>query len=59
MYKNRIRGILEEGERAIHRKALVVKAKGCRFDGRAEKVGTLTRGDLTLLLKGKTSEEAE
>jgi hypothetical protein len=46
MYKNRIEGTAEQGERARNREALVVKAKWCRFGGCAGKECVLTWGDL-------------
>ena len=52
MYKNRIEGAAEQGERARSREALVVKAKRRKFGGCAVKECVLTRGDLALCLKG-------
>jgi len=46
MNKNRIEGVAEQGERAIKREALVIKAKRRRFGGRATKEGALIWGGL-------------
>jgi hypothetical protein len=53
MNKNHIGGAAEQGERAVNRKALVIKARRCRCDGCAMKVCVLTWGDLASLLKGR------
>lgn len=53
MYKNRIKGAAEQGERAKNREALVVKAKRRRSGGCAGKECVLTWGDLALCLKGR------
>jgi len=53
MDKNRIRGAAEQGERAIKREALVIKAKWRKFGGCAAKECVLTWGDLALRLKGR------
>jgi hypothetical protein len=50
--RNRIRGGDVQGERAVHREALVTKGRRRRSGGRAVKDGALTRGDLALHLKG-------
>ena len=52
MNKNRIEGAMEQGERAMNRKALVIKAKWRRSGGCAEKECVLTWGDLASILKG-------
>jgi len=52
MNKNRIEGTAEQGERAINRKALVIKAKRCKSGGCAAKECVLTWGDLASCLKG-------
>ena len=53
MDKNRIEGGAEQGERAMNRKALVIKARRRRSGGCAAKECVLTRGDLALCLKGR------
>jgi len=53
MYKNRIEGAAEQGERADYRKALAVKAEQRRFGGCAVKECVLTWGGLALRLKGR------
>ncbi|KAK0331741.1 hypothetical protein LTR94_027706, partial [Friedmanniomyces endolithicus] len=53
MDKNRIEGVAEQGERALVREALVIKAKRRRSGGRAVKDRGLTWGDLALRLKGR------
>jgi hypothetical protein len=53
MNKNRIEGAAKQGERAINRKALVIKAKWRRSGGCAMKECVLTWGDLALCLKGR------
>ncbi|WP_198291883.1 hypothetical protein [Thauera sp. 28] len=46
MNKNRIEGAAEQGERAVNREALVIKAKWRKFGGCAAKECVLTWGDL-------------
>lgn len=53
MNKNRIVGAAEQGERAINREALVIKATWRRSGGCAAKGCVLTWGDLALCLKGR------
>jgi hypothetical protein len=53
MNKNRIEGVAEQGERAMNREALVIKARWRRCGGCAMKVCVLTWGDLALCLKGR------
>ena len=53
MNKNRIEGVAKQGERAIDRKAFVIKAKWRRSGGCAMKECALTWGDLVLCLKGR------
>jgi hypothetical protein len=53
MNKNRIEGAAEQGERAINREALVVKAKWRKSGGCAVKECVLTWGDLASCLKGR------
>ena len=53
MNKNRIEGDAEQGERAMNREALVIKARWRRSGGCAAKECVLTRGDLALRLKGR------
>jgi hypothetical protein len=53
MYKNRIQGAAEQGERARNREALVVKAKWRKSGGCAVKECVLTWGDLASCLKGQ------
>src|ERR1039458_4790490 len=53
MNKNRIEGVAELGERAMHRKALVTKFRWRRSGGRAVKECVLTWGDLASCLKGQ------
>ena len=53
MNKNRIEGAAEQGERAMSREALVIKARQRRSGGCAVKECVLTRGDLALWLKGR------
>lgn len=50
--RNQIRGVGDQGERAIDREALVVKEILRKSGGCVEKVSVLTRGDLVLCLKG-------
>ena len=52
MNKNRIEGVAEQGERAVYREALVIKARWRRFGGCAVKECVLTWGDLASCLKG-------
>ena len=51
MDKNRIEGAVKQGERAMNREALVIKAKWRKSGGCAAKECFLTRGDLALCLK--------
>jgi hypothetical protein len=53
MNKNRIEGVAEQGERAMNREALVIKARWRRSGGCAVKECALTRGDLASCLKGR------
>ena len=53
MNKNRIEGVVEQGERANGREALVTKVRWRRSGGRAVKECVLTWGDLALCLKGR------
>ena len=53
MNKNRIEGVAEQGERAMNREALVIKARWRRCGGCAMKVCVLTWGDLASRLKGR------
>ena len=53
MNKNRIEGAAKQGERAVYREALVIKAKWRRCSGCAAKECVLTRGDLALFPKGR------
>ena len=53
MNKNRIEGAAEQGERAINREALVIKARRRKSGGCAAKECVLTWGDLALRLKGR------
>ena len=53
MDKNRIEGAAEQGERAMNREALVIKAKRRKSGGCAAKECVLTWGDLALCLKGR------
>ena len=46
MNKNRIEGAAEQGERAMNREALVIKARRRRSGGCAAKECVVTRGDL-------------
>ena len=52
MDKNRIEGVAEQGERAINREALVIKARWRKSGGCAVKECVLTWGTLVLYLKG-------
>ena len=52
-YRNRIRGVAEQGERAEVREALVTEARRRISGGRAVKVDVLTWGDLASRLKGR------
>ena len=56
MNKNRIEGAAEQGERAINRKAPVIKAKRRKSGGCAAKECALTWGDLALWLKGRRGD---
>jgi len=53
MDKNRIEGAAEQGEGAMNREALVIKAKWRKSGGCAAKACVLTWGDLALCLKGR------
>ena len=53
MNKNRIEGATKQGERAMNRKALVIKAKWRKSGGCAVKEYVLTWGDLASCLKGR------
>ena len=53
MDKNRIEGVAEQGERAMNREALVIKARRRIYGGCAAKECVLTWGDLALCLKGR------
>jgi hypothetical protein len=53
MNKNRIEGVVEQGERANGREALVIKVRRRRSGGGAVKECDLTWGDLALCLKGR------
>ena len=53
MDKKRIEGAAEQGERAMDREALVIKARWRRCGGCAMKVCLLTWGDPTSWLKGR------
>jgi hypothetical protein len=53
MNKNRIEGAAKQGERAIYREALVIKAKWRKSGGCAMKESVLTWGDLASCLKGR------
>ena len=53
MNKNRIEGVAKQGERAMNREALVIKARRRKCGGCAMKVCVLTWGDLALCLKGR------
>ena len=53
MNKNRIKGVADQGERAMNREALVTKGKRRRSGGRAVKECVLTWGDLVSRSKGR------
>ena len=53
MDKNQIKGAAKQGERALNREALVIKAKRRKSGGCAVKDCVLTWGDLALRLKGR------
>ena len=59
--RNRIRGSVEQGERAENREALATKAKRGRSGGCAGKAMSLTWGDLASCLKGQrpSKDDAE
>jgi hypothetical protein len=59
MNKNRIEGAAEQGERAMNREALVIKARWRRSGGCAAKECVLTRGELALCLKGRRQCRSE
>ena len=52
MNKNRIEGVVRQGERANDREALVTKVFRRKSGGRAAKDRVLTRGDISSRLKG-------
>jgi len=52
MNKNRIEGVIKQGERARSREALVIKARWRKSGGCAVKGCVLTWGTLALILKG-------
>jgi hypothetical protein len=56
MNKNRIEGAAKQGEWAMNREALVIKARWRKCGGCAMKVCVLTWGDLALRLKGRQRE---
>jgi len=56
MNKNRIEGAAKQGERAMNREALVIKARRRRCGGCAMKVRVLTWGDLALWVKARQRE---
>ena len=53
MNRNWIEGVAEQGERAIDREALVIKARRRRSGGCAAKECVLSRGDLALWVKAR------
>jgi len=53
MDKNRIQGVVDQGELARDSEALVVKCRGRKSGGCAGKDRVLTWGDLALGLKGR------
>lgn len=53
MNKNCIEGAAKQGERAVNREAVVIKAKWRRCSGCAMKECVLTWGTLALRLKGR------
>ena len=59
MYKNRIEGVVDQGERAINREALVAKETRRRSGGCAVKECALTWGDLASCLKGRRQCRSE
>ena len=59
MNKNRIEGAAEQGEWAMNREALVIKARWRRCGGCAVKECALTWGDLALCLKGRRLSRSE
>jgi hypothetical protein len=59
MDKNRIEGAAKQGERAVNREALVIKARRRKSGGCAAKECVLTRGDLALFLKGRRLSRSE
>ena len=56
--RNRIGGVVSQGERAIDRKALATKGTSRKSGGGAGKVTTLTRGGLASCLKGQRGRES-
>ena len=59
MNKNRIEGVAKQGERAMNREALVIKARWRRCGGCAMKVCVLTWGDLALWVKARQQRWSE
>jgi hypothetical protein len=59
MNKNRIEGVAKQGERAMNREALVIKARWRKCGGCAMKVCVLTWGDLALWVKARRSCRSE
>ena len=53
MDKNRIRGVIDQGEQARDCEALVVKGRWRKSGGCAVKDRVITWGDLALCLKGR------
>ena len=58
-YRNRIRGVVEQGELAKDSEALVAKAKWRKSGDCAVKVNHLTQGDFASRLKGRRLRKAE
>jgi hypothetical protein len=59
MYKNRIRGGVERGERAIDREAPMTKARRRESEGRAVKDSVLTLGRSGLAPERATRKRSE
>ena len=59
MYKNRIRGGAERGERAMDREAPMTKARRRKSGGRAVKDSVLTWGDLDFAPERATRKRSE
>ncbi len=57
--RNRIQGVVDQGEWATNHEALVINEKLRKSGGRAEKVSVLTRADLALCLKGDAESRRE